>query len=148
MRSSLGSLVAIVFALALVAAAPVWAQSSADKQGQPPASPEKGKAAAAADPVSGEWEGMVDLPDGATPFSMKLQLEKDKVTGEVTGPQGTAPITEGSWADGKLTVTFTYVDGAAIVMSGGLTEGQFAGSLSYGGGQMVVNWAAKKKVVK
>ncbi len=148
MRSSLKSLVVVVFALALVAVAPAWAQSSADKQGQPPASPEKGKAAVAADPVSGEWEGMVDLPDGATPFSMKLTLEKDKVTGEVTGPQGAAPITEGSWAEGKLTLTFTYVDGAAIVMSGGLTAGQFAGSLSYGGGQMVVNWAAQKKAAK
>jgi hypothetical protein len=144
-RRRIGLFMVVLVAMCLAGAAPSWAQPGAEKQA-PPAQ-EKDKAAAA-DPVSGEWEGLVDLPDGPTPFAMKLKLEKDKVTGEVAGPEGAAPVTEGTWVDGKLTVAFTYVDGAGIVMSGALTEGQFAGSLSYGGGQMVVTWAAKRKPAK
>ena len=82
------------------------------------------------------------------PFSLKLKLEKDKVTGEVGSQQGAVPITDGSFADGKLSISFNYVDGAAVLMTGTLTDGQLAGSLNYGGGQMVVSWAAKKKPAK
>ena len=74
--------------------------------------------------------------------------EKDKVTGEVGSQQGATPISEGSFVDGKLTITFTYVDGNVVVMSGALADGQLTGSLSYGGGQMVTNWAAKKRPAK
>ena len=102
----------------------------------------------AADPVTGSWEGTVELPDGSVPFTMTLKLEGSKVTGEVGSVQGAAPISEGSWVDGKLTITFTYVDGAAIQMTGVVTDGALKGDLSYGGGQMVVTWAAKKKVDK
>jgi len=102
----------------------------------------------AADPVTGSWEGTVELPDGSVPFTMTLKLEGSKVTGEVGSVQGAAPISEGSWVDGKLTIAFTYVDGAAIQMAGVLTNGALSGNLSYGGGQMVVTWAAKKKVDK
>jgi hypothetical protein len=90
----------------------------------------------------------VDMPDGPLPFGMTLKLDQGKVTGEIASSAGTVPIAAGSWADGKLTVTFTYVDGAGIEMVGALAEGQFSGSLSYGGGQMVMNWVAKKKPAK
>jgi hypothetical protein len=99
-----------------------------------------------ADPISGSWEGAVALPDGAMPFTMTLKLDGAKVTGEVGGTQGITPIAEGSWVDGKLTIAFTYVDGAAVQMTGAVTDGALGGSLSYGGGQMVATWAAKKKV--
>ncbi len=146
MKKTLGSLVAAVTVLVLAAFAPAFAQSGGDKQ--PPAG-QGGDKAVTADPVSGEWEGLVDLPDGSIPFGMTLKLDGDKVTGDVSSPAGSTPITEGSWVDGKLTVAFTYVDGASVVMTGSLTdEGQFAGALSYGGGQMVANWAAKKKAAK
>ena len=101
-----------------------------------------------ADPISGSWEGAVALPDGAMPFTMTLKLDGAKVTGEVGSVQGATPITEGSWVDDKLTIAFTYVDGAAVQMAGVVTNGALSGSLSYGGGQMVVTWAAKKKVDK
>lgn len=101
-----------------------------------------------ADPISGSWEGTVELPDGSMPFTMTLKLDGAKVTGEIGSVQGAAPISEGSWVDGKLTVAFTYVDGAAVQMTGAVTNGALGGSLSYGGGQMVVTWAAKKKIEK
>ena len=140
--SSLTAVAVVVCCLAV--ASPSFAQSGGDKQ---PPSGQGGEKAAAVDPISGEWEGLVDLPDGPMPFGMTLKLDQGKITGEVGGPEGSTPITEGSWVDGKLEITFVYVDGASILMSGSLTEGQFAGSLTYGG-QRVINWAAKKKVAK
>jgi hypothetical protein len=101
-----------------------------------------------ADPISGSWEGTVQLPDGSMPLSMTLKLDGAKVTGEVGSVQGAAPITEGAWADGKLTIAFTYVDGAGVQMTGAVTDGALSGSLNYGGGQMVATWTVKKKVDK
>ena len=139
-------LVFVTAVLACIAVvAPAFAQSDGDKQ--PPAG-QGGDKAAAADPISGEWEGLVDMPDGPLPFGMTLKLDQGKVTGEVGSSAGSVTITEGSWADGKLTIAFTYVDGAGIEMVGSLADGQFTGSLSYGGGQMVMNWVAKKKPAK
>jgi len=132
-----------VAVMGLCLAGAAWSQE------KPAAGQEKEKpAAVAADPLTGEYDGTVDMQDGAMPFSLKLKLEKDKVTGEVGSQQGAVPITDGSFADGKLSISFNYVDGAAVLMTGTLTDGQLAGSLNYGGGQMVVSWAAKKKPAK
>ena len=102
----------------------------------------------AADPISGSWEGTVELPDGAMPFTMKLKLDQGKVTGEIGSAQGVTPITEGSWVEGKLTLAFSYVDGVAVAMTGAVTDGALGGSLSYGGGEIVAAWTARKKVGK
>jgi len=101
-----------------------------------------------ADPISGSWEGTVELSNGSMPLNMTLKLDGAKVTGEVGSVQGAAAITEGSWADGKLTIAFTYVDGAAVQMAGVVADGALSGSLSYGGGEIVATWSAKKKVDK
>jgi hypothetical protein len=138
-------LVVVVLVLSGLVVSPVLAQSGGDKQ--PPAG-QGGDKAVAADPISGEWEGLVDMPDGPMPFVMTLKLDQGKVTGDIASSAGTVAISAGSWEDGKLTVVFTYVDGAGIEMVGALADGQFAGSLSYGGGQMVMNWVAKKKPAK
>jgi hypothetical protein len=134
MREVLRTVTVVIIGLCLAGGALAWAQ----EKPKPPV----------ADPISGSWEGTVELPDGAVPFTMTLKLDGAKVTGEIGSPQGNAPITEGSWADGSLTIAFTFVDGAAIQMTGAVTNGALGGSLSYGGGQMVVTWAAKKKVDK
>jgi hypothetical protein len=131
--------IAIVSMVGCVLPGAAWAQNK-------PATPAAQKAAA--DPLTGDWEGTVDMPDGSMPFSMKLKLDGDKVTGEVGSQQGAVAITSGSFAENKLTISFTYVDGAAVTFTGTLTDGQFVGSLNYGGGQMVTNWAAKKKAAK
>ncbi len=144
MKRAFGLVVAAL-TLSCLVVAPGFAQSGGDKQ-PPPG--QGGDKAAAADPVSGEWEGLVDMPDGPLPFGMTLKLEQGKVTGEIGSAAGTATITEGAWADGKLAIAFTYADGASIEMVGTLADGQFSGSLSYGGGQMVMNWVAKKKPAK
>jgi hypothetical protein len=140
MKTVLNMFVAVVVGLCLAGGSMALAQ----EKPTPPAGQDK----VAADLVTGEWEGTVDMPDGAMPFSMKLKLEKDKVTGEVGSQQGVVAITDGSFVDGKLTVTFTYVDGNGVAMTGTLADGQFGGSLNYGAGQMVTTWAAKRRPVK
>jgi hypothetical protein len=139
-------LIFVTVALACIAlVAPAFAQSGGD---QPPPAGQGGDKTVAADPISGEWEGLVDMPDGPLPFGMTLKLDQGKVTGDISSSAGTVAISAGSWVDGKLTVAFTYVDGAGIEMVGALADGQFSGSLSYGGGQMVMNWVANKKPAK
>jgi len=133
MREVLRTVMVIVIGLCLAGGALAAAQ---DKP-KPPA-----------DPITGVWEGTVELPDGAMPFTMTLKLDGAKVTGEVSSVQGATPISEGSWVDSKLTIAFSYVDGAAVQMTGAVTDGALSGSLSYGGGQIVATWAAKKKVDK
>jgi hypothetical protein len=133
MKKTFTLLLAAIIGLCLAGGSPAWAQE---------------KEKPAADPISGDWEGTVELPDGSMPFTMKLKLDQGKVTGEVGSAQGATPITEGAWVDGKLTLAFTYVDGAAIAMTGVVANGVLSGSLSYGGGQMVATWSAKKKVDK
>ncbi len=135
-------MLALALVVGLAAGAPAGAQ---DK----PKEPDKTQAAAS-DPVTGEWEGLVDMPDGAMAFSMTLKLDKDKVTGEVAGPQGAAAISQGAWAEkeAKLTIAFTYVDGSPVSMSATVGPDQMTGTLDYGGGQMVTNWVAKRKPAK
>jgi hypothetical protein len=101
--------------------------------------------AAAADLISGDWDGSVDTPNGPIAFTMKLKVEKDKVTGEIGSPEGNAPAS-GTWAEGKLTVTFPYATGDLITMAGALKDGQLSGDLSLGANGMVMPWSAKKKV--
>jgi hypothetical protein len=133
MRDVLRTIAVIGIGLCLAGGTPAWAQDKPKPE---------------ADPISGSWEGTVELPDGSLPFTMTLKLDGAKVTGEVGSEQGTTPITEGSWADGKLTLAFIYADGAAVQMAGVVTNGALSGTLSYGGGQLVATWAAKKKVDK
>jgi hypothetical protein len=102
------------------------------------------KEKAVADPISGNWEGTVQLPDGSMPFTMRLKLDGAKVTGEIGSAQGATPITEGAWADGKLTIALTWVDGAAIQITGAASNGALSGNLSYGGGQIIATWIAKR----
>ena len=144
MKRTLG-LVVVALAVSYLVVLPVFAQAGG---ATPPPAGQGGDKAAPADPISGEWEGLVDMPDGPLPFGLTLKLDQGKLTGEISSSNGTVAITQGSWADGKLTLAFTYVDGAGVEMVGTLTEGQFSGSLSYGGGQMVMNWVAKKKPAK
>ena len=113
------------------------------QQGAPQEKPKETQAQAA-DPITGDWEGSVALPDGNIAFFMKLKLEKDKVSGEIGSEQGATPCT-GTWADAKLTLSFTYVNGEAISMTGAFKEDQLGGDMTIGGGQMVTVWVAKKK---
>jgi hypothetical protein len=100
-------------------------------------------APAAGDPVSGDWDATADAQGTSIPFTLKLKLDGDKVTGTSDSAQGSAAISKGSYVGNKLTFSLDTPNGA-IVMTGMLKDGKIAGEFDFAG-QMTGKWEAKKK---
>src|ERR1044071_7315777 len=62
--------------------------------GAPPAAapPSSAPKPAVGDPISGDWDASADAGGMTIPFTLKLKLEGDKVTGSSTSDQGTATL--------------------------------------------------------
>jgi hypothetical protein len=108
-----------------------------------PATAPSATASAAGDPISGDWDGSADAGGMTIPFTLKLKLEGNKVTGSSTSDQGTAAISNGKWDGNKLTFSLDTPQGA-ITMSGMVKEGKIDGDFDFAG-QMTGKWQAKKK---
>lgn len=110
----------------------------------PPATPPSGAAKpAAADQLSGEWSASADAAGQAVQFILKLKLDGETVTGESTSDQGTAPISKGTFAGGKLMIVLD-AGGSAITLNGTVSEGKINGDFDFAG-QLQGKWEAKKK---
>jgi hypothetical protein len=129
----------------LVVAAMLVAAGASFAQDKPAAGQEK-KTAAAADPLSGDWEGSVETQNGAIAFTLKLKLENDKVIGEIGSQEGSTSLS-GTWTDGKLSASFDY-NGTPVTMGGTLKDGALSGEMSFGGGQSLMTYSAKKQAAK
>jgi|WetSurMetagenome_2_1015567.scaffolds.fasta_scaffold844366_1 hypothetical protein len=101
------------------------------------------QAAAAGDPITGDWSGTVESPQGTIGFTLTLKLENGKVTGEIASDQGGTSLA-GTWTEGKLSANFDY-NGTPVAMTGSFKDDVFGGEMNMGGGQMVMSWTAKKK---
>lgn len=99
--------------------------------------------AAAGDPISGEWEASADAQGTAIPFTLKLKLEGDKVTGTSDSAQGAAPLSKGTYVAGKISFSLETPNGA-IGMTGTVKDGKIVGDFDFAG-QMTGKWEAKKK---
>ncbi|HMG34127.1 MAG TPA: hypothetical protein VKM94_09340 [Blastocatellia bacterium] len=108
-----------------------------------PSAPSAPAASAAGDPVSGEWDCSADAQGTAIPFTLKLKLEGDKVSGSSESAQGSLPISKGSYAGGKLSFALETPQGA-ITLTGLIKEGKIAGDFDFAG-QMTGKWEGKKK---
>jgi len=111
-----------------------------------PAGSGTGKAApapAAGDPISGDWDAVADAGGTQFPFTLKLKLEGDKVTGSSDSAQGSAPLSKGSFAANKLSFTLDTPSGA-ITMTAMVKDGKMTGDFDFAG-QMTGKWEAKKK---
>jgi hypothetical protein len=128
-----------MFACVFLAAGASFAQ---DK----PAAGQEKKEGAAADPLTGDWDGSAETQNGPVSFLLKVKLEKDKFTGEISSDQGGAPIT-GTWAEGKFSGSFDF-NGTPVAMTGAMKDGVLSGEMSFGGGQMIMNWTAKRKATQ
>ncbi|MEK6301174.1 MAG: hypothetical protein AABO41_10670, partial [Acidobacteriota bacterium] len=102
-----------------------------------------GSVPAAGDPVSGEWDASADAQGTAIPFTLKLKLEGDKVTGTSASPQGDAPLSKGTYIAGKLSFSLDTPNGA-IGMTGMIKDGKIVGEFDFAG-QMTGKWEATKK---
>lgn len=112
----------------------------------PPAAatpPAATKPAAGGDPVTGDWDATADVGGTSLPFTMKLKLEGDKVTGSTESAQGSVPISKGSFVGDKLSITIDTPNGA-VVLTGIVKDGKLAGDFDFAG-QMQGKWEAKKK---
>lgn len=101
---------------------------------------------AAADPISGSWDGTTMMGSQEMAFFMSLRLDKEAVSGEIGNYEGSTGVT-GTWVDGKLTLNFSYVNGEPVVMTATLKDGELSGSLDMNAGQVLTTWTAKKKAV-
>jgi hypothetical protein len=99
--------------------------------------------AAAGDPVSGEWDAAADAGGQSLPFTLKLKLEGENVTGSSESQMGNAPLSKGSYKGDKLSFTLDTPNGA-IVFTATLKDGKLAGDYDFAG-QATGKWEAKKK---
>lgn len=120
------------------AGAPASSVGGAAKPAAPATAP-----AAAGDPLSGEWDAAADANGTQFPFTLKLKLEGDKVTGSSDSAQGSAPLTKGTWVGDKLSFTLDTPNGA-IGFTATLKDGKIVGDFDFAG-QMTGKWEAKKK---
>jgi hypothetical protein len=71
---------------------------------QPPPAP---PAAAPAATIAGKWNVSIDTGQGVMETILEVKLDGKKVTGTLSGQQGTSPI-EGEYNDPKLTFSMNY----------------------------------------
>lgn len=107
------------------------------------AAPKKESAPAAGDPLSGDWDAAADAQGTSIPFTLKLKLEGDKVTGSSESAQGAVPLSKGTWTANKLTFSLDTPNGA-ITMTGTIKDGKIVGEFDFAG-QMTGKWEATKK---
>lgn len=107
------------------------------------AAPKKESAPAAGDPLSGEWDASADAQGTAIPFTLKLKLDGDQVTGSSESAQGAVPLTKGSWMANKLSFSLDTPNGA-IGMTATIKDGKLVGDFDFAG-QMTGKWEATKK---
>jgi hypothetical protein len=97
----------------------------------------------AVDPISGEWNATADAQGTTIPFTLKMRLEGDKVTGETSSARGTAPISKGNWTAEKLSLALDTPNGW-IRFTGVLKDAKLVGDFDYAG-QLQGKWEATKK---
>jgi hypothetical protein len=99
--------------------------------------------AAAGDPLTGEWDAAADAQGTSIPFTLKLKLEGDKVSGSSESAQGAVPLSKGTWTANKLSFTMDTPNGS-IGMTATIKDGKLVGEFDFAG-QMTGKWEATKK---
>ena len=100
-------------------------------------------APASGDPLSGDWDASADAQGTAIPFTLKLKLDGDKVTGSSESAQGAVPLSKGTWTANKLSFTLDTPNGS-IGMTATIQGGKLVGEFDFAG-QMTGKWEATKK---
>jgi hypothetical protein len=100
-------------------------------------------APAPGDPLTGDWDASADAQGTAIPFTLKLKLDGDKVTGSSESAQGAVPLTKGTWTANKLSFSLDTPNGS-IGMTATIKDGKLVGEFDFAG-QMTGKWEATKK---
>jgi hypothetical protein len=99
--------------------------------------------AAGGDPITGDWDATVDVQGQQFPFTLKLKLDGEKVTGSSESAMGSASLSNGSFKAGKLTFSLDTPNGS-VSMTAMVKDGKMTGDFD-AAGQMQGKWEAKKK---
>ena len=127
-----GALV-ILFVLAL--ATVIGARAAATRQTHAPQ---------ASDPITGEWSVKFTLQGITVPGTFKLELKGDRVTGTVESQHtGAGTLSDGAWADDKLSCILKFAAHDSIAINGKLQDGKLRGEFQTEG--MQGTWEAEKK---
>ncbi len=113
------------------------------REGAMAAAPSTSTPAAGGDPITGDWDATVDIQGQQFPFTLKLKLTGDKVTGTSESEQGAVTLSDGTYKDGKLSFSLDTPNGA-VKMTGAVNAGKIAGDFDFAG-QFQGKWEAKKK---
>ena len=113
-------------------------EGAAGAPSTPPSTP-----AAGGDPITGDWDATVDVQGQQFPFTLKLKLDGEKVTGSSESAMGSASLSNGSFKAGKLSFTLDTPNGS-VSMTAMVKDGKMAGEFD-AAGQMQGKWEAKKK---
>jgi uncharacterized protein (DUF2147 family) len=101
-------------------------------------------AAHAADPITGEWNVKFTLQGTTVPGTLKLKLDGKQVTGTAESQHtGPGTLSDGTWADNKLSFTLNFAAHESIALTGKLQDGKLSGEFRTEG--MQGNWEAEKK---
>ena len=105
---------------------------------------QKNKSKPKPDLISGNWNtSLVAAGNSTFTLTMKLKLEKDKVTGSYESDHvGSGKISKGTWAANKLRLTLETNHGP-ITLTGDLKQGKLAGK--FNSGPMQGTWQAGRK---
>lgn len=96
-----------------------------------------------ADPISGEWDVTFHAREHTTPGTFTLKLDGTKVTGTVISQHtGPGTIRDGSWNEGKLSLTLVFQKHESITITGVLKDGKLGGGFQTEG--FTDKWEAKK----
>jgi hypothetical protein len=96
------------------------------------------------DHVSGEWEVTFKIGGGSATGTLMLKLDGDKVTGTIESQHtGAGTLSNGSYADDKLSFTMTFAAHESIAATGGLKGDELVGEFRTEG--MQGTWEAKRK---
>ena len=114
------------------------------KVGAVAAAPKKDPASATAgDPISGEWDGAAEFQGNTIPFTFKLKLEGDKVSGTAGAGAESTPLSKGTFTGDKLSFALE-VNQMAVTFTGTVKDGKVSGDFNIPG-MPASKWQATKK---
>lgn len=100
--------------------------------------------ATSADPISGEWDAVLDAQGTQAPVSFKFKLDGDHLIGTSESEHlGAGTLTKGSWVDNKISFNIESAQ-MKIALTGVLKYGKLVGEFDTGQG-MRGTWVATKR---
>jgi hypothetical protein len=90
--------------------------------------------------VAGKWTLTSEVDRGG-PSVLTMQVDGKKVTGRLVGPSGDLPLTDGEYAESKLSFSVVYQNQITVRFTGTpQKDGSLAGTMEYGQGPKT--WSA------